>query len=36
MKKNREVSKSGIRLKGEKKNIQRGVSKGNVILIGFV
>ena len=36
MKKNREVLKSEIRLKSEKNNIQRGVSKGNVILIGFV
>ena len=36
MKKNREVLKPEIRLKNEKENIQRGVSKGNVILIGFV
>ena len=36
MKKNKEVIKSEIRLKSEKDNIQRGVSKGNVILIGFV
>jgi cytochrome c-type biogenesis protein CcmH/NrfG len=36
MKKNREVLESEIRLKSEKNNIQRGVSKGNVILIGFV
>ena len=36
MKKKREVVKSEISLKSEKNNIQRGVSKGNVILIGFV
>jgi cytochrome c-type biogenesis protein CcmH/NrfG len=36
MKQNREGVKSEIRLKSEKNNIQRGVSKGNVILIGFV
>jgi cytochrome c-type biogenesis protein CcmH/NrfG len=35
MKKNKEVIKSEIRVKSEKDNIQRGVSKGNVILIGF-
>jgi hypothetical protein len=28
MKKNKEVYKSEIRLKGEEKNIQKGVSKG--------
>ena len=36
MKKNEEISKSEIRLKGEGNNIQRGVSKGNVILIAVV
>jgi tetratricopeptide (TPR) repeat protein len=35
MKKKREVVKSEIGLKSEKNNIRRGVSKGNVILIGF-
>ena len=35
MKKNREVLKPEIHLKSEKNNIQRGVSKGNVILIGL-
>jgi len=36
MKKNREVLKTEIRLRGEEKSIQRGVSKGNVILIAVV
>jgi cytochrome c-type biogenesis protein CcmH/NrfG len=36
MKKNKELLKPEIRLKDEGNNIQRGVSKGNVILIGFV
>ena len=36
MKKNREVVKPEIGLKSEKDNNQRGVSKGNAILIGFV
>ena len=36
MKKNREVVKPEIRLKDERSNIQGGVSKGNMILIGFV
>ncbi len=36
MKKNREVSKSGICLKSGSDNVHRGVSRGNVILIAFV
>jgi len=36
MKKKREVLKPETRLRGEEKNIQRGVNKSNVILIGFI